>query len=38
MEMERSLRKKCPVTGPKRDPAQREVPRPGAIIEAMEWS
>jgi hypothetical protein len=35
MEMERSLRKKeGPVTVPKWDPAQGEVPRPDTITEA----
>jgi hypothetical protein len=38
MEMERSLRKEGPATGPKRDPAQEEVSRPDTIIEAMEHS
>jgi hypothetical protein len=39
MEMERSLReKKSPLTGPKWDPAQREVPKHDTITEAMECS
>jgi hypothetical protein len=28
----------CPVTGPKWDPSQGEVPRPDTITEAMECS
>jgi hypothetical protein len=35
MEMEKSLRKEGPATGPKWDPAQGEVPRPDTITEAM---
>ena len=38
MEMERSLRKKGPESGPKCDPAQEEAPRPDTITEAMEHS
>jgi hypothetical protein len=38
IEMERSLRKRRPSTGPKWDPTQREVPRPDTITEAMEHS
>jgi hypothetical protein len=34
--MERSPEKEGPVTGPKWDPAQGEVPRPDNITEAME--
>ena len=36
--MDRSLRKEGPVAGPKLDPAQGGVPRPGIITEAMECS
>jgi hypothetical protein len=38
MEMERSLRKQGPATGPKWDLAQGVVPRPDIITEAMECS
>jgi hypothetical protein len=38
MEMERSLRKEGPATGPKWVPAQGEVPRPNTITEAIEDS
>jgi hypothetical protein len=36
--MERSLRKEGPVIGTKRDPAQRDIPWPDTITEAMEYS
>jgi hypothetical protein len=36
--MERSLRKQGPMISPEREPAQREVPRPDTITEAMECS
>jgi hypothetical protein len=36
MEMEKNLRKKGPVTGPKWDLAQGEVPRPDNITEAVD--
>ena len=39
LKMERSLRKKeGPVTDPKRDLAQGQVPRPDTITEAVEHS
>jgi hypothetical protein len=38
MEIEKSLRKEGPGTGPKWDPVQGEVPRPETITEAMECS
>jgi hypothetical protein len=38
MEIERSLRKKGPSSGPKGDPAQGEIPRPDNITESMEHS
>jgi hypothetical protein len=34
MEMKRNLRKEGPGTGPKKDPAKGEVPRPDTITEA----
>ena len=37
-EMERSLRKRIPATGPKWATAQGKVPRPDTITEAMECS
>jgi len=38
MEMEKSLRKEVPTTGPKWDPARGETPRSDTITEAMEQS
>jgi hypothetical protein len=38
MEMERSLRKRSPATGPKWHSAQGEIPRSDTITEAMEIS
>ena len=36
--MKRNLRKEGPGTGPKKDPAKGEVPRPDTITEVMEHS
>jgi hypothetical protein len=38
MEMERSLKKEDPMSGPKWDPGQEEVSRPDTITETMKCS